>query len=196
MKGIKITVVALLVVVTTMCNGFTVHASDFDEADSTISASSDVDAALIGAQLISEKEYVENGRRISEKIYEQEDGTIIIDTLNVGANLLRSSNGSDTATRTRTISGWGSITITATFDWYTEGAFSYVRCSSMSASRSLVSGVVVSTWTTSRTSNYVAIGTANAQVEYYFYNSAVPFQYQQGTFKITCTDDGSISDNG
>ena len=170
MKGIKITVVALLVVVTTMCNGLIVHASDFAEADSTTSDSSDVDAVLIGAKLISEKEYVENDRRISEKIYEQEDGTIIIDTLNVGADLMRSSNGSDTATRTRTISGWGSITITATFDWYTEGVFSYVRCSSMSASRSLASGVAVSTWTTSSTSNYVAIGTAKAQVEYYFYN--------------------------
>lgn len=42
---------------------------------------------------------------------------------------------------------------------------------------------------------YVSIGKATAQVEYYFYNSAVPFQYQEGTFKITCSDSGTISDN-
>lgn len=34
-----------------------------------------------------------------------------------------------------------------------------------------------------------------SQVEYYFYNSEVPYQYQDGTFKITCSDSGTISDN-
>ncbi|WP_026667417.1 hypothetical protein [Butyrivibrio sp. AE2005] len=107
MQRMKVIVVALLVVVLTMCNGVTVRASDFDKSDSTTSYSSDVDSDLIGAKLISENEYVKDGRRISEKIYEQTDGTIIVDTLSVRAKLPRSLNGSDTATRTRTISGWG-----------------------------------------------------------------------------------------
>ncbi len=147
------------------------------------------------AALISEDSYIEDGRQITVIVYKQADGTIITDTLSVSAMAAYSKNGTDTATRTRTISGWGSITITASFKWYTEGLFSYVKCTSMSASRSLDSKVVVSTWQKSYTKDYVSIGKAKAQVEYYFYNSTNPTQYQDGTFKITCTDSGTISDN-
>lgn len=65
----------------------------------------------------------------------------------------------------------------------------------MSVSRSLQSNVRVSTWECSYTSDYVKIGKATAKVKYYFYNSKVPVQHQNGTFKITCSDSGTISDN-
>ncbi len=65
----------------------------------------------------------------------------------------------------------------------------------MSATRSLDSKARVSTWEKSYTKDYVKIGKAKAQVKYYFYNSVFPAQYQDGTFKITCTDSGTISDN-
>lgn len=65
----------------------------------------------------------------------------------------------------------------------------------MSASKSLNANVVASTWETSRTEDYVSIGKAYSQVNYYFYNSQFPAQYTDGTFKITCTDSGTISDN-
>ncbi len=156
---------------------------------------SENDSMLINAKLLSSNSYIGNGRLITTDIYEQADGTIITDILNVSAATTYSKNGSDTATRTRTISGWGSITITASFSWYTEGMFSYVKCSSMDASYSMVSSAVKSTWETSYTSDYVSVGSASAQVKYSFYNKDFPAQYQNGTFKITCTDSGSISDN-
>lgn len=65
----------------------------------------------------------------------------------------------------------------------------------MTSSYSLDSRVAVSTWNESYTTNYVSVGKAKAQVEYFFYNSLIPAQYQEGTFKVTCTDTGTISDN-
>lgn len=169
-----------------------------DKNTQYVSYSIDVDEndpALVDAELIASTIDEENGRIITTNIYEQQDGTIITDELNVSAIATYSKNGSDTATRTRTISGWGSITITASFDWYTKGRFSYVRCSSMSAYYSMNSLAVNSKWDTSRTSDYVSIGKATAKVSYYFYNKSFPSQYQDGTFKVTCSDEGSISDN-
>ena len=40
-----------------------------------------------------------------------------------------------------------------------------------------------------------AIGKASAIVKYHFYRSDNPFAYVQESFKITCTDDGTIKDN-
>lgn len=153
------------------------------------------DDMLEEAEIISEETRLDGDRLIIEKVYRQSDGTLITDTLNVSAVAQYSKNGSDTTTRTRNISNWGTITITASFDWYTQGMFSYVKCTSMSASHALDSKAVVSKWETSCTDKYVSIGKAKAQVEYYFYNSEVPYQYQDGTFKITCSDSGTISDN-
>jgi len=154
------------------------------------------DAYMENATVVSSDSYIEDGRLITETVYQLEDGTIIIDTFNRSAISPCSPNGSDTATRTRNIVNWGTITITASFTWYTQGAFSYVKCNSMSATKSFPNQVVVHTWDTSYTSNYVALGKASAQVEYYIYNSVNPTQHQDGTFKITCTDSGTISDNG
>ena len=154
------------------------------------------DSAIDGAAHISSESYVEDGRLVEVDVYQQADGTIITDTFERSATALYSAEGSDTATRTRTIDQWGSITLTASFRWYTEGLFSYVKCTSMRATRNLDSKAVVSTWETDYTKDYVSIGTAQASVSYYMYNREVPVQHQSGTFKITCTDEGVISDNG
>lgn len=153
------------------------------------------DSALENAKFISEESCIKKGRMITTKIYKQSDGTMITDVFDVSARSLFSKNGSDVTTRTRVISGWGTVSITAGFRWYTKGLFSYVKCTSMSASRSINSKAAVGTWETSYTDNYVSIGKAKAQVKYYFYNKSNPTQFQDGTFKITCSDSGTISDN-
>ena len=136
---------------------------------------------LSNYNIISTENYIKNDRLITKTVYQQPDGTIITDTLDISAIAPASRNGSDTATRTRTISGWGSVSITASFKWYTKGMFSYVKCTGMSASHSLDSRAKVSTWEKNYTKDYVSIGTAKAQVKYYFYNSKNPAQYQDGT---------------
>lgn len=153
------------------------------------------DSLLEDATLLNIESDVVDGKLITIKTYELPDGTKVIDTLTVSAVRPYSPSGTDTATRTREISNWGKISLTASFQWYTEGLFSYVKCTSMSTSRSLNANAVVSTWETSRTNDYVSVGKAHAQVKYYFYNSQFPVQYTDGTFKITCTDSGTISDN-
>lgn len=153
------------------------------------------DPALEDATLISTNSYIENDRQITETVYILPDGNTITDVLETSAVAQMSSSGSDTATRTRTITNWGTITITASFTWYTSGNFSYVKCSSMTASYSMKSNVTRNNWETSYTSDYVSIGKAKAQVDYHFYQTDMPTQYTKGTFKITCTDSGTISDN-
>ena len=173
--------------------------SNTGEAETpTVEYSIDMEnSELSGATHVSSDTYIENGRMITVDVYELQDGTIITDTFERSAVAQFSKEGSDTVTRTRTISGWITINLTASFDWYTEGAFSYVRCSSMSTSRSNPdSKIVISKWDESYTSNYVSIGSAKASLEYYMYNSKNPTQNQSGTFTIKCTDTGSISDNG
>jgi len=193
-RGFLATIMTLCIIMN--CN-ITVFAANLSAEQPCINYSIDIenDQALNDAIMISTNSYIENDRAITETVYRQSDGTVIVDTLNISAIAPFSKEGTDTATRKRTISGWGSITITASFKWYTEGLFSYVKCTSMSSSHSLDSKAVVSKWEESYTKDYVSIGKATAQVEYYFYNSAVPFQYQEGTFKITCSDSGTISDN-
>ena len=71
-----------------------------------------------------------------------------------------------------------------------------MKCTSMSASHNLDKKAVVSKWEKSYTEDYVSIGAAKASVKYKMYNSQVLVQFQEGTFTITCTDDGKISDNG
>lgn len=86
---------------------------------------------LSNYNIISTENYIKNDRLITKTVYQQPDGTIITDTLDISAIAPASRNGSDTATRTRTISGWGSVSITASFKWYTKGMFSYVKCTSI-----------------------------------------------------------------
>lgn len=194
MKILK-TVVLSLCFVMILGSFFSVCAAEKDNPGEGISYSIDIeDDALQDAVLVSENTYIENNRMITEKVYELPDGNTLTDTLNISATATQSESGSDTATRSRTISNWGTITIRASFTWYKEGWFSYVKCTSMSAYKNLSSNVTVSTWDTSCTENYVSIGKAYAQVKYHFYQTNLPTQFTDGTFKITCTDSGTISD--
>ena len=154
------------------------------------------DTALAGAAHISSETYIENGRMITVDVYKQQDGTIITDTFERSATAMLSKEGTDTATRSRHLNGWGSISITASFKWYTQGNFSYVTCLSMNASHDLDKDAVLSKWEESYTEDFVSVGAAKASVKYSMYNSKFPAQSQKGTFTITCTDEGKISDNG
>lgn len=154
------------------------------------------DIALDGAKLISTRKIRTGNKTIVEKQYELRDGTIVNDKLTINSKCgVLSKNGSDSATRTRTLSGWGSITLSASFKWYTKNNIRYVKCTNMSASYTMDSRVAKSKWETSYTKDYIPFGKAKAQVKYQFYNKKNPTQYQKGTFKITCTDSGTISDN-
>jgi len=103
---------------------------------------------------------------------------------------------SKVVTRTKSLAGWGVLSITATFDWYTEGLFSYVRCSSMTSSftPSNSSVVVSGDISTSYTSNYVAIGKANATASCALcrhYTGELEMNYI--SLSIDCSDEGTIS---
>jgi len=189
MKKVKTAISMCVCFCILFCFDVNVYADTILDNDNNLEVSS-------GLKEISSDVYYENDQIISESVYEDENGTIIIDSLETSINALKSKKGTDTATRSRTISGWGTVTITAKFQWYTANGFSYVKCVSMNAYRSLSDGVSVAKWDKSYTSDYVSIGNAVAKVEYQFYNSSNPVQYQKGTFKITCTDTGTISDNG
>ena len=175
-----------------------IFASNSPSKESHVSYTIDIedDEALADIDIISKNNYIENGRAITETVYRKTDGTIITDILDVSAIAPLTKDGSDTVSRTRKIGGWGSIKLKAGFKWYTKGNFSYVKCTSMTASRDLDSKACVSKWEKDYTKDYVSIGKAKAQVEYSFYNSANPTQFQNGIFKITCSDSGTISDNG
>ena len=58
---------------------------------------------------------------VTVDIYRQPDGTIITDTFERSAVALFSKEGSDTATRTRNIKEWGSISITASSNGIRKG---------------------------------------------------------------------------
>lgn len=165
------------------------HAIEFD------------DSVLVGAIMLSEETFVENGRMITVTEYQTAAGDIITDTFERSAIVPYSKNGTDTATRSRDLGDYGVVTVTASFQWYTDSnagiiGVRYVRCTGMSAKHTGASSLVeVSQWETDYSSEYKSFGTAYAQVSYYMYNKNVPMQYQSGTVKITCDDTGSISDN-
>ena len=159
------------------------------------------DAALKGATKLSSETYEENGRLITVTKYLTVNGDIITDTFERSAVMALSKNGTDSATRRRDLGDYGTISVTASFQWYTDpnaGAIgtSYVRCTGMSAARSGGKDFVKqSKWEKDYSSEYKAFGTAYTKLDYYLYNGNNPLQYQSGTLKITCSDSGSISDN-
>lgn len=155
------------------------------------------DTMLDTATKISEETIKENCRISTETTYLLEDGTTVVDIFTRGDNAVtRSANGSDTATRTRVDKNWGSISLTASFSWRTEGAFSYIKCTGASASKAgLHSNTFVKTWYLTKTTNEVSVGSANATLKYAFYDKTAPVFGTDGTLKITCSDSGTISDN-
>lgn len=188
-----------LLVASVMCIGgaATSFASEIPEDTSMYySIEFENDSMLENATKIDEKTIRENGRISTITTYILEDGTRMVDTFTRGDNLLsRSKSGSDTATRTRSLDEWGSISLTASFSWRTEGMFSYVKCTSASASKNLSSQAAVSTWDLTKTSDEVSIGTAKASIKYYIYNTIIHGQHRDGTLTIKCSDSGTISDN-
>lgn len=139
----------------------------------------------------NEKMISNNTFEVSRKYLDNYSNTIY-DVITI----TRSASGSDVVTRQSRISNFTVVEITATFDWYTSGAFSYVRCSAMTACYTVTTNLGCSYFNRSKSEGYISLGKAYAQVDYRFYNTQIPVQYQAGTFKITCTDTGTISDNG
>ena len=96
---------------------------------------------------------------------------------------------------------FGTISLTATFQLYTDEdagvmGSGYVRCKSMSASKTIPSGYTCDVWEKDYEDTYQSFGTAWAQVKYKIYENKDPSNEVKGTFKITCDDTGKISDNG
>ncbi len=154
------------------------------------------DDLIENASVIEKSECISGDQNIEKIVYELQDGTIVKDVIKTPTVSILSKNGTDKVVRTRTISGWGTITLSASFKWYTKKYFSYVKCEKMNATYSVKKGIIVDKWKKSYTKDYVSIGKAHAQVSYYFYHKNIPTQYKKGTFKITCSDSGTISDNG
>lgn len=154
------------------------------------------DNLLDNATKISEENVTYGDRIKTITTYILDDGTEVVETFTRGNSLAtRSDYGSDTASRTRTIKEWGSVTITASFKWEKSKYFSYVECTSVSASKSLDSKARVKEWNVDKTDGKVSVGNAKGYVDYHFYNSSIPTQFVKGTIKITCSDEGTISDN-
>lgn len=160
------------------------------------------DSATEGATVLSEETTIENGRLITVTRYLTKDGLLIVDTFERSALTSLSDEGTDTATRTRDLGFFGKVTVTGSFKWYTDKSagvpgvgIAYVKCTGMSASHVVPSNCTCSTWDKDYTSEYKAFGTAYAQASYYVYENANPFHYASGTVKITCSDNGTISDN-
>ena len=150
------------------------------------------------AEILSE-EFTNPASNIYElsRTYRLEDGTVAHDILTVTENMTRSANGSNTVTRQTDASNFSTVYICASFDWYTSCLWSYVQCSSMTAYHvDKASNVGCERFIKSKSNGYIKSGKAYAQVNYYFYNVNIPVQSSSGTFKITCTDSGTISDNG
>lgn len=156
------------------------------------SEESDEDVLLSDAVLISSDTYTEGGKEVICDIYLKPDGTKVIDTLAIDSLTVYSTQGTKSATRTREITGWGTVTLTANFTWYTEIPFSYVKCTYADYSFSLDSKVALNNIRLSYTKDYVSIGKASAKVSYYMYNKTFPAQFIDSSFKITCTDTGVI----
>ena len=117
-KSISILCIALAVNMLLSVVAFAADINPEPYVEYTITAS---DPTLDGAEHLSSDSYIENGRLITIDVYRMPDGMIVTDTLNRSAFAMYSSEGSDTVTRTKDLQSWGSITLTASFDWYTEG---------------------------------------------------------------------------
>jgi hypothetical protein len=162
----------------------------------------EVECNLIETAINSQtSQRVENGRLITTTTYLLNDGATLTDSLNTPLISLFSNSGTATTTRTRTHSTWGSIDLTGSFSWWRATGplglpFAYVEATSVSASRRLSnSSTVVSTWSSDRDRGAQSVGKAAVWVEYYMYTPTAPMLHWSGTFKITCNDNGTISNN-
>lgn len=127
------------------------------------------------------------------------DKELQIPVLTFDENLQNSvtSRGTMSTGETVSLGEWGSITLYASFEWYEEGLFSYVRCTSMNAvynhNTTFSNDVVITKWIIEKDSDFVRIGRAKVSLEYRLVNSKIPYQYKSGKITIYGWDDGSIS---
>lgn len=149
----------------------------------------------------------EETKQISEfktetvRTFKMPDGTIcsdslIVEQVNTGVNSLSraSTSGSANNVTYTTDVGMAKVSIIASFDWYESGAWSYVRCSNMTAYYTAkTTQIGCGNFSKSKSNGYIKSGNAWAKVAYNFYNKYVPGSGKSGTFKVTCSDTGSIS---
>lgn len=181
-----------------MENAFSVHAATGDfysENESEYESRYVLAPPEEDAIVINSDSFYEDGRRITTTTYQMSDGSIITDTINEGVNGNRSSEGSDVVTRSKTVNGWGTLTIIAAFDWYTEIPFSYVRCSYMYSYFTPSPGVIYGDITNSYTSDYVAIGKASANARVTLTGHFPELAVYLMELTIECSDSGTISDH-
>lgn len=147
------------------------------------------------AILLSEETNNSNASYETVRTYRLSDGTICKDTLIVESNnkARSSSSGSANNITHTTDVGMATVSIISSFDWYTKGSWSYVRCSNMTAYYSTkTSQVVCGRFNKSKSNGYIKSGSAWAKVDYSFRNKNVPGSGKSGTFKVTCSDSGKV----
>lgn len=152
------------------------------------------DAVLVNQEIT--KSELDNVQIV--RTYSNDDGTVVNDIVNINYSTTRSLDGDITVQRSSNAAGFTTVSLIATFDWYEDGLYSYVQCSSMAAwyTSTAFSNVVCQYFNQNKSNGYVKIGKAFAEVSYKFYNKDYPAQATNDTFKITCTDTGTVSDNG
>ena len=129
------------------------------------------DDLLNNATKINEENMTYGDRITTVTTYVLADGTEVVETFTRGNNLAtRSDFGSDTASRTRTIKDWGSVTVTASFKWEKSKYVSYVECTSVSAKHNLNEDAKIKKWDVDKTDGKINIGSAKGYVDYHFYN--------------------------
>lgn len=143
--------------------------------------------------VISETSETIGNTKIIITTYIDKDGDTVTNTLSYEINKSRSNEYTAYADLDKNISGWATINLKATFKYYTQGYFSYVKCSSAIgevdlASESISAGKPV----INKDSNYVTIGKADASISISMKDSRTD-KTKNGSLTITCTDTGRIS---
>lgn len=148
------------------------------------------------ATKINEVQTTKNGRITTTTTYKLADGTTFVDSFErADLSKIRSSSGTDTATRTRYIKGV-TLKMTANFKWYVvDHLYSVVECTNASGTYTLNnSNIVKSKCDVSRPTSASKFS-VKATMSYRFYEKSVPHLFDEGDFYIKCTSSGTISDN-
>ena len=145
------------------------------------------------SKLLDEKVEVIDDKVVITKLYIDKNGDKVESTLKYDKSIKRSSDEGSTSTEmSKNIDGWGKISLSAKFDWFKQGNFKYVRCSSASGSFYPLNSSITSRIQTTKTSGYVSIGKAEAKSVFYLTDKRNG-KDRDGQIIITCDDNGSIS---
>ncbi|MBE6748518.1 MAG: hypothetical protein E7557_04715 [Ruminococcaceae bacterium] len=199
-KFVKKTMALILLLIMTVSCSIPVYAksSAADDVNNGVQTIEYEEDMFADAELIEETTVEKDGRVIVTKKYLLENGDEIIDTIEHSSvnSKLRSTNGSDSVTRTISNSSFGTVKLRASFKWWKNGLYSYVRCTNATGSCSVIKDEVkCSTSKTIMSSGDITIGKAYAEHRFYFYWTKNPAFYWGGGFKISCSDTGTISDS-